>query len=53
MWFLLINQKESTALVELLKDSLLVPINLRWDSPLTLVLTPTENWSQNQKYILD
>ena len=48
----LINQKESTALVELLKDSLLVPINLRWDSPLTLVLTPKENWSQNQKYLL-
>jgi len=46
----IINQEKTVPVIELLKDSLLIPSNLEWASPLTLVIIPKENWAQNQKY---
>ena len=46
----IINQEKTIPVIELLKDSLLIPINLKWASPLTLVITPKQNWDQNEKY---
>tara|TARA_B100001996_G_scaffold379801_1_gene366122 strand:+ start:809 stop:2482 length:1674 start_codon:yes stop_codon:yes gene_type:complete len=46
----IINQEKSLPFVELIKDSLLIPINLVWDSPLTLAISPKNNWHQNEKY---
>ena len=39
-------------MIKLLKDSLTIPINFNWDSPLSLFVTQ-KNWDQSQKYILN
>ena len=49
----IINQEKTIPIIKLFKDSLLVPINLEWSSPLSLVVTPKKNWDQNQNYTLN
>ena len=48
----LVGQKKDTQPFTLLEDSLVFPLDVKWESPLVASITPKENWKEMTRYTL-
>ncbi len=48
----LVGQKKDTQPFTLLEDSLVIPLDVKWESPLVASITPKENWKEMTRYTL-
>ena len=48
----LVGQKKDTQPFTLLEDSLVIPLDVKWESPIVASITPKENWKERTRYTL-
>jgi len=48
----LVGQKKDTQPFTLLEDSLVIPMDVKWESPIVVSITPKENWKEMTRYTL-